>query len=160
MPDIVLPELARSLRSLGAQRDAASEAAHSAVFIPLLEARTRAGTGSLDKMLAALRGESLAGRIETLSIQAATLGVEDPALVRALTARTLELLEPLRESLHALDQRAAGARGDDAGWQAWVQQLRVVFSIADVACTALARLIGDRVSSARRSGGWFARGSP
>ena len=42
MPDASLPELARSLRSLGAARDPATEAAHDAIFAPLIAARVRA----------------------------------------------------------------------------------------------------------------------
>ena len=48
MPDrLVLPELARSLRAFGAPRDAAGDAAHDAVFAPLLEARARAELGDV-----------------------------------------------------------------------------------------------------------------
>src|SRR5215212_5431887 len=122
MPEYVLPELARSLRSLGAQRDVAADAAHAAVFVPLLEARARAGHGSLDKMLAALRGESLAARIEVLAIAAATEGVVDPARARALTARTGELLDALKASLHGLDERAKMVKVDDGAWDGWVAQ--------------------------------------
>ncbi|MDB4887211.1 MAG: hypothetical protein JWN79_2649, partial [Gemmatimonadetes bacterium] len=42
MPDDarpLLPELARSLRTLGRPDDAATEAAHAVVFVPLLDAR-------------------------------------------------------------------------------------------------------------------------
>lgn len=157
MPEYVLPELARSLRALGAQRDAHSEAAHSAVFVPLLDARTRAGRGSLDKMLAALRGESLSARIEATSVAAATAGVSDAAHVRALSARAVELLEPLRASLAQLDLRARAVRDDEAAWNDWVAQLRAVFVAADVACSDLARLIRDRATP-RPSGSWFVRG--
>ncbi|NUO95869.1 MAG: hypothetical protein HOQ14_15400, partial [Gemmatimonadaceae bacterium] len=46
MPEpLLLPELARSLRSFGAPRDAAGDAAHEAIFAPLLEARARAELG-------------------------------------------------------------------------------------------------------------------
>lgn len=158
MTEYVLPELARSLRSLGSPRDAASDAAHAAVFVPLLEARARAGRGSLDKMLAALRGESLIARVEALAVASATEGIQEPAQARALTARALELLEPLRACLLELDERARALRADDSAWEAWVSQLRTVFTCADVACSALARLIATR-SDARPSGSWFARGA-
>jgi hypothetical protein len=157
MPEYVLPELARSLRSLGAHRDAAADAAHASIFVPLLEARARAGAGSLDKLLAALKGEVLSARIEGLAIAAATQGVTDPARVRALTARAGELLEPLEASLLLLDARAAHVRSDDAAWESWVAQLRAVFLCADSACAALARLIAQRTAS-RPSGSWFIRG--
>ena len=157
MPDFVLPELARSLRALGAQRDASADAAHAAIFVPLLEARGRAGSGSVDRLLAALRGDSLAARIEKLSVAAATETVVDAAQVRALTARTAELLEPLRGDLMLLDERAKELRADESAWEGWVAQLRAVFAAADVACDALARLIANRVVT-RPSGSWFARG--
>lgn len=157
MPDYVLPELARSLRALGARHDASADAAHAAIFVPLLEARGRAGAGSLDRMLAALRGESIAARIEKLAIAAGTSGVADPAQIRALTARTVELLEPIHGELALLDERAKELRDQESAWEGWVGQLRAVFASADVACGALARLIAER-PVARPSGSWFAKG--
>ncbi|MDB4917075.1 MAG: hypothetical protein JWM95_4719 [Gemmatimonadetes bacterium] len=138
-----LPELARSLRSLGAPGEPASEAAHDAIFAPLLDARARAAGATTDIMLAALRGDALSARIEALAVDAAVRWVEQPAMVRAVTAQTSEIMEPLRDDLLALDQAATTARDDDAGWNGWVAQLRKVFATADVACQALARLIAE-----------------
>lgn len=152
----LLPELARSLRTLGHQPDAATEAAHAAIFTPLLEARTRAAGGSADVVLGAIRGSALIARIEANAVDAAVHGLEEPARVRALTARTAELMAPLRATLVELDERASSAAADDAGWNAWITQLRLAFSAADTACSALSRLISDRndqVATPR----WFER---
>ena len=145
MPDApLLPELARSLRSLGAQRDATTEAAHAAIFLPLLDARTRATGATKESVLAALRGDALSARIEAQAVDAAVSGVEQPARARALTALTSELIEPLRTALLELDGKAASAQNAPAAWDAWVAQLRVVFGRADVACQALAKLLATR----------------
>lgn len=139
-----LPELARSLRSLGAPRDAASESAHAAIFPPLLDARARAVGSSVDAVLSALRGDALSARIEAAAVDAALQGIAQPAVSRALTAQTSELMEPLRADLLTLDAFADAARVDDAGWNAWVAQLRRVFFTADVACQSLASLLATR----------------
>lgn len=157
MPDAPqLPELARSLRSLGAQRGAAADAAHSAIFLPLLDARTRSVGAALDVVLSALRGDALAARIEARAVDAAVHGVAQPSEARALSAQTSELIEPLRSSLLVLDSLSPAARDDAAGWDAWVAQLRRVFAYADAACEALAALLTDRES---REGEprWFQR---
>jgi hypothetical protein len=152
----VLPELARSLRSLGHQPNAATEAAHAAIFTPLLDARTRASGASAEAALGAMRGSALIARIEANAVDAAVQGVEEPARVRALTAQTAELMVPLRGALVELDERATSAANDSAGWDAWIAQLRAAFAAADTACSALSRLIanrGDQVAHAR----WFER---
>jgi hypothetical protein len=154
---VLLPELARSLRAFGAPRDAAGEAAHAAVFIPLLDARARATTGDVEVALSALRGEALVVRIEARVTDAAEAGESDPARARARSARARELLAPLRHEMKALDALAVPARGAGAtseSWLAWVAQLRRVFASADDACRALARLLAEPASSipARR---WF-----
>ena len=140
----LLPELARSLRSLGHQPNAATEAAHAAIFTPLLEARTRATDTSADVVLSAIRGSALIARIEANAVDAAVHGVEEPASIRALTAQTDELMAPLRAALVELDERAPGATADAAGWDAWIAQLRIAFTAADTACSALSRLIAHR----------------
>lgn len=156
MPDAPnLPELARSLRSLGEQRDACAEAAHTAIFSPLLDARARAADKSTDIVLAALRGDALSARIEAQAVDAAVQGIEQPARMRALSAQTAELMEPLRAALLALDELAPAAREGTAGWEAWVAQLRRVFASADVACQALSRLLADRSLGAAPR--WFER---
>jgi hypothetical protein len=160
MPEpLLLPELARSLRVFGAPRDAADEAAHSAVFAPLLDARARATTGDVEVALSALRGEALGVRIEARVADAAESGESDPARARARGARARELLEPLRRELRALDVLAVKARGvgpTSPEWEAWVAQLRRVFSSADDACRALARLLAEPTETAPARS-WFGR---
>lgn len=152
----ILPELARSLRSLGHQPNAASEAAHAAVFTPLLEARTRALGAPADVVLSALRGSALIARIEANAVDAAVHGVEEPAHVRAFTAQTAELMAPLRAALVELDERASSAADDGSGWDAWIAQLRTAFAAADTACSALSRLIAER-SEQIATPRWFER---
>jgi hypothetical protein len=160
MPDIVvLPELARSLRALGAARDPASEAAHAALFTPLLDARARAATEDVQGALAALRGEPLAVRILARVTDAAHAGEPDQARARARAARARELIEPLRAELTALDVLGASAHGaapTDPEWLAWVAQLRRVFATADDACRALARLLAEPAGGAPAHY-WFGR---
>ena len=151
-----LPELARSLRSFGAVGDDSAETAHCAIFIPLLEARSRAAGAPVEQILRALRGDALSARIEALVVDAAVDGIDQLALARALTAKAGELMEPLRASLLELDAHASNAAESDSAWDAWVAQLRRVFAAADVACRDLAHLVAVRATSASRPR-WFER---
>ncbi len=161
MPErILLPELARSLRAFGAVRGATGEAAHSAIFGPLLDARARAGLGDVEVALSALRGETLAVRIAARSAEVASAGQSDAAHARARSARAGELIEPLRAELFRLDALAASARGGSAEsdeWRAWVAQLRRVFASADDACRALDRLLAEAAPEAGPTRRWFRR---
>ena len=157
MPDArELPELARSLRSLGAVGDDAAEAAHCAIFVPLLEARSRAAGAPAGEILRALRGDALSARIEALVVDAAVEGIDQLALARALTAKAGEVMEPLRASLLELDTLASNAAESASAWDAWVAQLRRVFAAADVACRDLSHLVAFRATSAVRPR-WFER---
>ena len=151
-----LPELARSLRSLGHQPNPASEAAHAAIFTPLLDARTRAAGAPPDVVLAALRGAALVARIEANAVDAAIQGIEELPRVRALTAQTSELTAPLRAALVALDDLAPAAAEHSSGWDVWIAQLKVAFSAADTACAALSKLILHRNEQAAAPR-WFER---
>ena len=161
MPEpLLLPELARSLRSFGAPRDAAGDAAHAAIFAPLLEARARAGAGDVEAALSELRGATLATRIAAMATEAASAGQLDPARARARAARAAEMLDPLLNELGVLDVLAASARNRASasdGWSAWVAQLRRVFESADDACRALALLLAERPPAAVRPRRWFRR---
>lgn len=161
MPDEqLLPELARSLRALGAPRNATGEAAHAAIFSPLLDARARAGTGDVETALWAFRGEALAIRIEARVADAAKAYGSDAAEARARAARATELVEPLRAELLVLDRLAAAARGaapGSADWHAWVAHLRRVFGVADESCAALAQLLADSRAETGASRRWFGR---
>jgi hypothetical protein len=155
---LLLPELARSLRAFGAPRDAAGESAHSAIFSPLLEARARAGLGDVEAALSAMRGEALAVRIEGRATAAAAASQPDPAHGRARAARAVELVEPLRRELTALDALVHAARGgttESAAWQRWVAQLRRVFGAADDACRALSALLAETPPAPAPERRWF-----
>ena len=157
MPDApLLPELARSLRSLGAQRDESTEAAHAAIFVPLLDARAKVAGAEKPAVLAALRGSALAARIEAQAVDAAVKGIEAPALTRALTAQSEELMEPLHRALVSLDDAAPAALESESAWNEWVARLRAVFTNADVACRALATLIATR-QTRTAAPRWFER---
>ena len=155
-----LPELARSLRTLGRPSDAATDAAHAVVFTPLLDARARAGAGAPDDVLAAFRGAALAARIESLARGAASSGQPDAARGRARLASMRELLEPLRAELLVLDDLAAEARHegvDHDAWDRWIAQLRRVFAAADVACRGVAGVLAEAADEppARTGSRWF-----
>lgn len=152
MPDRkTLPELARSLRSLGNPRDDAAEAAHAAVFVPLLHARASAAESGPDGALAALRGSALAARIGAQVADAAQVGITDPARARARMAEADDIMEPLRLALVALDEAA-----ESGGWEGWISQLRRVFVEADSTCSHLADLLRRHDAPVARK--WFERG--
>jgi len=156
----LVPELARSLRTLRQPASAATDAAHTAVFGPLLDARARAAREDEAGAIAALRGAALAARIESLARAAATEGEPDAARARARVAAAREALEPLRAAFDALDAAAipAGRAGSASpDWQRWVDQLRRVFAAADAACDELAAVLAQREPPA--SAGWFGRGT-
>lgn len=147
MPDAnFLPEIARSLRDFGAPRDAAGEAAHSAIFVPLLDARARAARADVPEALDALRGRALAMRIRAAVEAIASGGESDPARGRARAARATEPLDALDAALAQLDHLAGSARGrpsSSAECEAWIAQLRRVFKSADEACRSVARALRE-----------------
>jgi hypothetical protein len=158
MPDDArIPELVRSLRSLGAARDPASQAAHDAIFTPLIDARVRAAQAGEREVVGIFRGAVLAEAIEREVVEAAAAGAEPPALARSRTASARELLEPVRAALLAMDDHAAAASVGGLGtpeWNAWLAQLRRAFGAADDACSHLARLLATPTRSIEPSR-WF-----
>jgi hypothetical protein len=160
MPDsFPLPELARSLRALGASRGEAGDAAHAAVFGPLLDARAMAATTDEEGALSALRGELLAARIRSRVDEAAQANAGDAASGRARASRARELLEPLTRSLVAMDAIAARARGKGGSspeWGEWVAALRRAFALADDACRGIARLL-EEPAATEQPKRWFGR---
>lgn len=161
MPDEArLPELARSLRALGAPHGDAAEAAHAAVFGPLLDARARAETGGLDGAVAVFRGQALAARIAARATEAARVGALDAARARARAARAREALDPLRDALQALDAltpaHATDVATSSSAAAAWTSQLARVFRLADEACVSLARVLAEREDLPARRG-WLGR---
>lgn len=159
MPDGDLPELARSLRSLGAARDQATQAAHDAIFAPLIAARVRASRAEGRDVVHAFHGASLREQIERAVTAAATLGTTQPAVARARSARARDALGPLQSALAALDERgrdAAAASPGSAPWEAWVETLRRTFAAADDVCSQLAVVLAEPPAE-REEGGWFGR---
>lgn len=146
MPEPSLPELARSLRMLGAARDPATEAAHDAIYSPLIAARVRAARAEGRDVVNSFHGATLLEAIERGATGAATAGTDSPAVGRARSAAARDALEPLRAALHTLDQQApAAAAGGphSAEWAKWIVALRRAFAAADEACGHLARVLAE-----------------
>src|SRR5258708_2036583 len=128
----LLPELARSLRTLGAPRDAAGEAAHSAVFVPLLDARARATTGDMEVALSALRAEALGVRIQARVADAAEARERAPARARARGAL-------VRGGHRVLPRRLpSGGRAEAGPGAVPARQLAARAGAKEAACKALA----------------------
>ena len=161
MPDEArLPELARSLRALGASHGDAADAAHAAVFGPLLDARARAETGGLDGAIVVFRGQALSARIAARATEAARVGELDAARARARAARAREALDQLRDALQALDAltpaHATDVATSSSAAAAWTSQLARVFRLADEACVSLTRVLAEREDLPARRG-WLGR---
>jgi hypothetical protein len=159
MPDGELPELARSLRSLGAARDAATQAAHDAIFPPLIAARVRASRAEGRDVVHAFSGASLGEQIERAVTVAATLGTTQPSVARARSARAKDLLAPLQAAFARLDEQgreAAGASPGSEPWEAWVDSLKRTFAAADEVCGQLARVLAEPPAEPEERG-WFGR---
>ena len=157
----LLPELARSLRTLGASADAASVAAQQAIFRPLLNARARAADASdVAAVLASFAGAAILAQVQLAAERAATSGVLDPRRARARSAAAFETIELLGDRLTRLDSLAASVLDVGPHWDAWVAQLRLVFTSADEACSALALVITESAVARPDRRGWFARRAP
>jgi hypothetical protein len=146
MPDPSLPELVRSLRSLGAARDPATEAAHDAIFAPLIAARVRAARAEGHDVVHSFHGVVLIEAIERGATAAAALGTKSSAEARARSAAARDALEPLRAALLRLDEGAAAASAGgmhSAEWAAWIAALRRAFTAADEACGHLAQVLAE-----------------
>jgi hypothetical protein len=159
MPDASLPELARSLRSLGAARDPATEAAHDAIFAPLIAARVRAARAEGRDVVHSFHGATLLEAVERGASGAATAGIDEPAVARVRSAAARDAIEPLRVALRVLDASAAPASlagADSPEWQAWIAALRRAFLAADESCGHLARVLAEP-PPAEQNGRWFGR---
>jgi hypothetical protein len=146
MPDSSLPELARSLRSLGAARDAATEAAHDAIFAPLIAARVRAARAEGRDVVLSFHGVVLLEAIERGATTAASAGTKSAAVARARSAAARDAIEPLRVALLSLDEGAAAATAAGVHsheWALWIAALRRAFAVADETCRQLARVLAE-----------------
>ena len=160
MPDESLPELARSLRSLGAARDPATEAAHDAIFAPLIAARVRAARAEGRDVVHSFHGAALLEAIERGTNEAAAAGTASPAFARARSAAARDSIEPLRRALRSLDERAvvaASAGAPSPEWDRWIEALRLTFAAADEACSHLARTLAESPRGEELNGHWFRR---
>ena len=159
MPDQPLPELARSLRSLGAARDAATQAAHDAIFTPLIAARVRASRAQGSDVVHSIRGATLADQIEKGATVAAAAGTVHSAMARARSASARDVLEPLRRALVALDAGASAAVAAGPGsveWDGWLGALKRAFAAADDSCGKLATVLADPPHDGKEPR-WFGR---
>ena len=136
MPEFVLPEFTRSLRSLAVPSAPGSD--HDAVFAPLIQARTLAHKAlSFEAQLAAFD----AARLERGWRAAITSFAEARHRSSAPDRRALEaeldlLAAPLWERLAAMRvaaERGRLARRDErrAEFDRWVESVREVFRAAD-----------------------------
>jgi hypothetical protein len=159
MPDPSLPELARSLRSLGAARDPATESAHDAIFAPLIAARVRAARAEGRDIVHSFHGATLLEAIERGVNAAAAAGTDSPAVARARSAAARDAIEPLRAALRTLDVGAADASTGGThspAWASWIVALRRAFVAADEACSHLARVLAEPPRE-ESNGRWFRR---
>jgi len=159
MPDRELPELARSLRSLGAARDQATQAAHDAIFPPLIAARVRASRAEGRDVVHAFHGASLLEQIERAATAAACVGTTHSSVARARSARARDALAPLRSAFALLDERGREAESAPPGsesWETWIESLRRAFAAADDVCGRLANVLAEPPTE-RDEGNWFGR---
>jgi hypothetical protein len=158
-----LPELTLALRALGSRRRRRGEGnEQERFFAPLLEARRAAARaadveGAVTSFDAARLNTSFDKTIRALVADRAASA--RPAARRALEARLQERLEPLREALSELGERADALLGADETarpdeWRRWADQLRAVFACADRCWPGLDAAL-ETVGVPRRS--WLAR---
>lgn len=138
-----LPELMLSLRSFGSRRGTVNESAalseeQDRFFAPLLDSRRRAAqAASRGQVVAAFEARRLTALIDaTLRAFATERFATRVAARRAFEAELFELVEPLREALQLLRglaeaTPAPSATTADEPWILWVEQLRIVFRVAD-----------------------------
>jgi hypothetical protein len=159
MPDDELPELARSLRSLGAARDPATQAAHDAIFPSLIAARVRASRAQGRDVVHAFNGAARGEQIEGAVTAAATLGTVHPSVARSRSARARDVLGPLQAAFAMLDERgraAAGAAPGSEPWEGWVDSLKRAFAAADEVCGQLAQVLAEPPAE-QEERRWFRR---
>jgi hypothetical protein len=136
-----LPELTHALRAFGSRRGRrgfrdSAPTDQQRFFAPFLEARRRAGgAGQPAAVIAAFDAAALATAVEaTLDAFAAERHGDYAPARRALHAELMDLSEPLRFALDALQVAASEAtsEADDLRrWRIWAMQLRDTFEAAD-----------------------------
>lgn len=160
-----------SLRSIGSRRSQPTALPEMVeeqerYFAPLLDARrTAAKAVTRPQVMAAFEGRRLTALIDASirAFAAERFGTRAPAR-RAFEAELFEIVEPLRDhiqSLREIAERPAGADGSPeqyAHWSLWLEQLRVVFRVADSSWPTLAEALAAAPPTAssgpkRRSSG-------
>jgi len=155
-----LPEVARSLRSLGGEGGDYG-GARERFFSPLLQARRRLESDQpVDWRVAEFDVVALSERVRAaLAAMAMERHAERPSHRRALEATLLDACETMFGQLDRLGDVAHEVfESDDArrfdAWRAWAIELRSLFSHADVAWTevrdALRLADGPRLAGFRR----------
>ena len=166
-----LPELMRSLRSIGSRRSwpndaVAMEEEQQRYFAPLLDARLTASKAlTRPQVIAAFDGRRITALIDATIRAFATerFAANAPAR-RAFEAELFEIVEPLRDALQSLRTLADASGAADGSpelqsrWPLWLAQLRVVFRVADSSWPSLSEAltaspIDAKVSRRRRSAG-------
>lgn len=135
-PEFALPEFTRSLRALAQPSAPGSD--HDVVFAPLLEARRAAHKArSLEQQLAAFdAGKLERGWRDAIASLAERRHAKSLPDRRALAAELELLAAPVWRELGVLKGReeALGLSPADsrhAAWSRWVEQLHVIFRVAD-----------------------------
>lgn len=159
MPEFVLPEFTRSLRSLAVPSKPGSD--HDQIFAPLIQARSMAHKAqSVEAQLAAFDSARLErGWRSAISALATARHKRSAPDRRALEAELDLLAAPLWEHLrmmHAAAERARIAKRDDrrVEFDAWVDRVREVFRAADDWWTEAMPVLAD---SRGRSGALWRR---
>ena len=160
-----LPELMRSLRSVGSRRgppnDPAVSEEQERYFAPLLEGRKVAAQAiSRSQIVGAFEARRLTAAVSAILRGFATerFGARAPAR-RAFEAELFEIIEPLRDALQALGAladpfRTQGDTMDVDQWDAWLAQLRVVFYLADSSWPPLRQALASSPRPSATSGRW------
>lgn len=158
-----LPELTLALRTLGSRRHRRGDGyEHERFFAPLLEARRGAERApDFQAAIMAFDPVRLGGAFDkTLRLLATERAPSSGAPARrALEARLQERIEPLRDALTLLGERAdallvADAPSRSRATQEWWQQLQHVFACADRCWPSVADALA--APSPRRRG-WLGR---
>ena len=146
-----LPELTRPLRSLGSRRGRLG-AEHDRFFAPLLAARRR-GERATDvrSRLKAFDASGIASTLdESITAFAKDRFPRSAPDRRALEAELLEIAQPLRTALEALEvyaSRAADTPGADdtafVRWRSWCGAVQEVFDRADQCWIQFGAVLGD-----------------
>jgi hypothetical protein len=161
-----LPELMRSLRSVGSRRsmpnDPAAAEEQIRFFAPLLDGRKAAAQAiSRPQIVSAFEARRLTAAISaTLRAYASERFSTSVSARRAFEAELFEIIEPLRDALQALGALAepmissqAAVMAEDQ-WAAWLAQLRVVFHVADTSWPPLCEALASSPRPKAASGRW------